>query len=84
MGDKAKRACRAEKRPDIRLPDGTIIIPRARWAKGIGMSDQTAAQLGVRTIYIATVAYVDPDEATSAAVKRGEHLHHLAKERRAG
>ena len=86
MRDRAtKRSIRkTEKRPDIRLSDGQVIVPRARWARDTGISDRAAARLNPRTVYIGNVAYVFPDEAIRTAVERGEHPHSNAKGRRAG
>lgn len=46
-------------RPDITLPDGRVLTPRARLAEEVGISDRTAARKNPETTYVSGVAYVD-------------------------
>jgi hypothetical protein len=48
-------------RPDIRLPDGRVLTPRARAAKQVGVAERTMARRNPPTTYIGGVAYVDRD-----------------------
>jgi hypothetical protein len=51
-------------RPDIKLPDGRTLTPRARAAKKKGIHDRTLARKNPKTTYIGGVAYVDDDETS--------------------
>jgi hypothetical protein len=48
-------------RPDIKLPDGKILKPRARFADEMGVSERTIKRLNPLTTYISNVAYVESD-----------------------
>jgi hypothetical protein len=48
-----------QSRQDIVLPDGEILTPRVKFARGdIGVSERTAARMNLPTTYIGGVAYV--------------------------
>jgi hypothetical protein len=49
---------RKHERPDIELPDGDVLMPRARFAQSIGLSDSTARDMKLPTVFVAAVAYV--------------------------
>lgn len=50
-------------RPDITLPDGRVLTPRARLAKEIDVHERTLARGNHKTVYIAGVAYLDRTSA---------------------
>ena len=52
-------------RPNITLPNGKVLTPRAKLAGEIGIVDKTIARMGLPTKYIGGVAYVDRDRALS-------------------
>jgi hypothetical protein len=56
----ARRFTRAD-RPDIKLPNGKILKPRARFADEVGVSERTIRRLNPPTALIAGVAYVESD-----------------------
>lgn len=56
-------------RPDISLPNGRVLMPRAKLAGEIGIVDKTIARLGLPTKYIGGVAYVDRDRALERICK---------------
>jgi len=49
-------------RPDITLPNGTILQPRVRIAARAGVCEKTLARMNLPTTYIGGVAYGDPDD----------------------
>lgn len=48
-------------RPDIRLPDGRTLTPRANLAAEAGICDATLRRINPPTTYLGCVAYVDRD-----------------------
>jgi hypothetical protein len=56
-----RRFIKPESRPDIKLPNGKTLKPRARMADEMGVSERTVKRLNAETAYIANVAYVNVD-----------------------
>jgi hypothetical protein len=50
-----------ETRPDIPLPNGTKLKPRARVADELGVSERTIRRMNAETTFVGNVAYVNPD-----------------------
>jgi hypothetical protein len=49
-------------RPDIILPNGKVLSPRAKFARDyLNVNDKTAQRMNLPTAYIGGVAYVDRD-----------------------
>lgn len=48
-------------RPDILLPDGRTLTPRASLAAEVGVCDATVRRMNPPTTFIGCVAYVDRD-----------------------
>lgn len=46
-------------RPDVVLPDGRVLTPRARLAKELHVHERTLVRANHATVYIANVAFVD-------------------------
>jgi hypothetical protein len=67
---------RRETAPDIKLPNGKTLTPRARFAGNIGTCDKTVARMNLATVYIAGIAYVEREgglqEIAERAVRRNE------------
>jgi hypothetical protein len=69
MSDQAPKAYHRvppAERPDIHLPNGRVLVPRAKLAGSIGINDKTLARLHLKTKRIGGVAYVDRDRALEA------------------
>lgn len=47
-----------DRRPDIVMPDGSVMTPRARLAEEIGISERTIARKNPPTVYIGNIAYI--------------------------
>jgi hypothetical protein len=45
-------------RPDITLPNGDVLKPRARKAREQGISERTLTRMGCETVLVANIAYV--------------------------
>jgi hypothetical protein len=67
---------RKRERPDIELPDGDVLMPRAKFARSIGLSDDTVRDMNLPTVIVAAVAHVRRDaslkEIASRAKRRNE------------
>jgi hypothetical protein len=48
-------------RPDVTLPNGTVLTPRAKFADQVGVCDKTVARMNLPSRRIGGVAYVDRD-----------------------
>jgi hypothetical protein len=51
-------------RPDITLPNGKVLTPRAKRADELKLSEKTFARKVKETFYISNTAYVDRDAST--------------------
>jgi hypothetical protein len=54
----------------IALPGGKDLQPRVEFADEIGVSDRTAARLGLPTTYIGNVAYIERNESLAIIAGR--------------
>jgi hypothetical protein len=50
---------RRETAPDIKLPNGKILTPRARFADEIAVCERTVTRMNLATVYIGNLAYVE-------------------------
>jgi hypothetical protein len=71
-----------EKRPDIELPDGEILTPRARFAESVGLADRTAQRLNLPTIYVGNIAYVARNASLKQIGARVKRRNEPVKRRR--
>lgn len=71
-----------DSRPDITLPNGRILTPRARLAKEVGVAEKTIARKNSATVYVGGVAYVDRDSALNDIAKGLRRRNEPAKKRR--
>ena len=70
-------------RPDITLPDGRTLTPRARLAKKVKLSERTIARLNTATTYVGGCAYVDHDATLLDIVGKLKRRNEQPKKRRA-
>jgi hypothetical protein len=70
-------------RPDIILPNGKILRPRARIAKELAVCEKTLARMNLPTTYVAGVAYGVVDDAPKAISDSLKQKNQPPKKRRA-
>jgi hypothetical protein len=57
-------------RPDIELPDGDVLMPRIKFARLIGMSDDSVRDMNLPTVIVAAVAHVRRDASLKEIASR--------------
>lgn len=70
-------------RPDITMPDGRVLTPRARRAEEVGIAERTLARKNPETTYIGGVAYVDRDFSLRDIVGKLKRRNQPPKHKRA-
>ena len=75
------RVRRAE-RPNIQLPDGEVLEPRANFAGEMGVCDKTASRMNLPTTYLGGVAYVARNASLKIVAERVRRRNQPQQRRR--
>jgi hypothetical protein len=73
---------RKHERPDIELPDGDLLMPRAKFARSIGLSDDTVRDMNLPTVIVAAVAHVRRNASLMAIASRTKRRNEPPARRR--
>jgi hypothetical protein len=76
-------ASRRETAPDIKLPNGKTLTPRARFGGEIGACDRTVKRMNLETVYVAGIAYVERESSLQEIASRARRRNEPQKRRRA-
>ena len=70
--------------PDVVLPDGRVVTPRARLAQELGIHERTLKRANAETVYIGARAYVARDSAIMDIAGNLRRRNEPAKRRASG
>ena len=73
---------RKHERPNIKLPDGDVLMPRAKFARSIGLSDDTVRDMNLPTVIVAAVAHVRRNASLMAIASRAKRRNEPPARRR--
>jgi hypothetical protein len=73
---------RKHERPNIKLPDGDVLMPRAKFARSIGLSDDTVRDMNLPTVIVAAVAHVRRNASLMAIASRTKRRNEPPARRR--
>jgi hypothetical protein len=82
VGPRRTRRYTAAGRPDITLPDGTKLKPRARIAAELGVSERTIRRLNADLTYVGNVAYVTEQSVLQLIAETIKHRNQPPRTRR--
>ena len=72
-----------EMRPNIKLPDGEVLVPRAIFARdNLGVCDKTCRRWDLPTTYVGGVAYVARNASLKIVAERVRRRNQPSQRRR--